>query len=599
MARPLNMPQTGIYGQLPSQQASNMMAQQQLLLQHRDVEYFYVYVAESDYFNVGYWIALEPDKTLSLENLRGYYSTCFGIKYKFVNAKNKVETKYIRYHNGYFRFPAGLDMNNTRFVAYYYNDVDDVNAFMEMAEASDNVAGMVPTLELRNPPVPENNDSTFLGRTVNNFDMANVLQRGAQSTPKVVPAKATLLENVSSTSDVILNEKTIEVISVRDSDSLLQRPPPPPGPPHNHATTPKTVVDVADKPKPSVSGIKAKLGPSVSSTSDLGNTKGVKRDPGIKHARITIDDSSGFRRENRSVMVRVDATPVNRNMLNRYQRTREQPQDVNEKTPLKITLKRRGRHIQRDAKILKIEDEKGRTTALLTKRKWAGTAAATETHKRRFETDDGLNAERYDKRRKYEAQSQQLYHQPAIFEHYRRQTETLNILLVGFRTNPPIIGETRSYFAEFGEVLNLQLYTMPNRQNATEYYALMKIRTREAVSLFADRHLYNGTAIYAIRLDGNRVPARVNCKICSYQGLNVAYLNYHMEGQFHQIQLQKRLDSYTGYMGDPYRDSYYRITAEILYVQLPNDAVQEMVPGIVGMAHYPSSNQHTERGRYF
>lgn len=80
------------------------------------VEYFYVYVAEAEFSTVGYWIQLEPDKSLSLEALRGYFQTCFGIKYKVVApASGNAEVRYIRYHNGYFRFPSGLDLNNTRF----------------------------------------------------------------------------------------------------------------------------------------------------------------------------------------------------------------------------------------------------------------------------------------------------------------------------------------------------------------------------------------------------------------------------------------------------------------------------------------------------
>lgn len=215
--------------------------QQQQQLHHRaEVEYFYVYVAESELSNIGNWILLEPDKTLSLKNLREYYSTCFGIKHKLLNAKNEMEVRYIRYHNGYFRFPPGLDLNNTRFVAYYYSDLDDIRAFMEMAEANDKdqarVGMPVTTLATSQPPPqPEGyNDTTLMGRT-SVFEMDSILRSGAQSTPVKgsISRQMPTTENVSSTSDVILNEPPVEVISVQDSQDTLRLslPPPPPGPP--------------------------------------------------------------------------------------------------------------------------------------------------------------------------------------------------------------------------------------------------------------------------------------------------------------------------------------------------------------------------------
>ncbi|XP_058451294.1 uncharacterized protein LOC131430381 [Malaya genurostris] len=603
MARQMNVHQDGIYGHLPAQQVSNVIAQQQLLLQHREVEYFYVYVAESECFNAGYWIALEPDKTLSLESLRSYYSTCFGIKYKIVNAKNQMETKYVRYHNGYFRFPPGLDMNNMRFVAYYYNDTDDVNAFMEMTETNVNGSATVAALA--------RNDSSFLCRTMSNFEMESILQRGAQSTPK---AKATLeriahsSENVSSTSDVIVKEKTIEIVSVHDSQSILQKP----------STAPKTVLETVDSSKTIVTGIKSKLGPSVSSTSDMDNMECVRKIPRIKYEQVSIDDSNESEQKHRSVMVKVKAASQSKNMLNRYQQTRFQSQGgmVNKRTPLKITLRKSGRHTERDAKILKIEDEKGRTTALLTKRKWAGKTIAIGTQKRRIDSVEDPTTQRFVKRRKYEIpQYGEFCNQPAeqrvstIYKQCGGPPQVLNILLVGFKTNAPIIHKTTSYFSDFGIVLNLQLYIVTNRYDISEYYALMKIRTSDAVSLFADRHLYNGTTIYAIRMDDQRLPTRVKCKICAYEGINIAYLNYHMEGHCHQFRLQKQLESFAGCMADVYHDSYYRITDEQLYVEFPNSVVDEIIrkdymkqmrnKGILGVSLYPPSNQQTERGRYF
>ncbi|XP_055550738.1 uncharacterized protein LOC129733148 [Wyeomyia smithii] len=573
MPHPTSTQSDGIFGQLPSQQASSIMAQQKLLLQHRDVEYFYAYVAEAEFSSVGHWITLEPDKTLSLENLRGYYTTCFGIKYKKVVSDTQVENCYVRYQNGFFRFPAGLDMNNTRFIAYYYNDVNDVNAFMALADADDRGPGTVPTMDFEKT---QKNDSTFLHRTMNNFDMANVLQCGAQSTPKSARAPAaiaSLIENVSSTSDVIFNEKTIEVISVHDSQSIVTQKPPPPLCSPQYATT-STAVN------PGPFGIKAKLGPSVSSTSDLEcQGKQFKHYTRVKQEPISIDDSSLCQNDQKPVMVKVVTAPKSKNMLNRYQANRAQkPLNINEKTPLKITVKRQGRQTLRDTKIIKIEDEKGRTTALLTRRKCLGNSMAPrETNKRRYESDEDFQAQTVQKRRKFNLQPQQ-FHQPveptAIYDDYYR---TLNILLVGFRTSPPVIHETTTYFSEFGVVTNLQLYTLENRNSIPELYAFMKIRTDNAVSLFADRHLYNGSVIYAIRVDGTRLPSRVSCKTCDYQGLNVAYLNYHIEGVAHQTRLQKRLKSLAGTAGNVYRDSYYRITYDELYVQYPNDAVQEIV----------------------
>lgn len=560
-------------------------------------EYYYVYVAESEFSNVGYWILLEPDKTLSLVALRNYFATCFGIKYKFVNAGNEVETRYIRYHNGFFRFPAGLDMNNTRFVAYYYNDKDDVNAFMEMAEANDDGTGTLPVLEFKDTPaggqlqvqqqqVPTHNDSTFLGRTAM-FDMDKVLSHGAQSTPnKVLPGGY-----VSSTSDVILQEKTLEVITVHDSQSMLMLqntlPPPPPGPPQHQAPA-KLQQQQQQQPMevpPVVTGVKAKLGPSVSSTSDVlkaGNR--IRRSTTPRSSKRPRDnDSSGFQREKSSVMVKPEVVPKGKNMLDRYQQRRPPPEDVTEKTPLKITLKTRGHQTERNAKILKIEDEKGRTTALLTKRKWGGKPAPSNqtNKKRRYEPEERYEPEpRYDKRRRYDTNNNQYYHQPQeartspIYDDYYR---TLNVLLVGFNTTAPAVQETSDYFTEFGIVQNLHLYTLENRHNAPEYYAFMTIRTDDAVSLFSDRHLYNGTAIYAIRVDGDRLPSRVSCKICGYQGINVGYLHYHLEGYPHQTQLQKRLDSLAGTVPNVFRDSYYRLTYDEVYVQFPNDAIQELV----------------------
>lgn len=556
------------------------------------VEYFYVYVAESEFLNTGNWILLEPDKSLSLVSLRGYYATCFGIKYKFINAGNVVETRYIRYHNGYFRFPAGLDMNNTRFVAYYYNDKDDVNAFMEMAEANDDGTGTLPALEFKDhQPVQQqlqqvHNDSTFLGRTAMNFEMEKVLVHGAQSTPnKSMPGGY-----VSSTSDVILQEKTMEVISVHDSRSMVVTnppPPPPPGPPQHQAPKMQQPKEVPIVPAPPVlTGVKAKLGPSVSSTSDV--VKGGHRTArgGPRNKRDNYDnDSSGFQREKSSVMIKPEVVPKSKNMLNRYQQRRAPPEDVSEKTPLKITLNTRGNHTERNAKILKIEDEKGRTTALLTKRKWGGkpAAPARNNNKRRYEPEpeEPYETGQYEKRRRYETtHNQQYYHHqqeartsPVYDDYYR----TLNVLLVGFNTTAPDIHETTTYFSEFGTVQDLHLYSLDNRHNHAEFYAFMTIRTDNAVSLFSDRHLYNGTVIYAIRVDGDRLPSRLTCKVCGYQGINVGYLHYHLEGFPHQSQLQKRLDALAVTVPNVYRDSYYRTSRDEVYVQYPNDAIQELV----------------------
>lgn len=625
-----NLHPGGVYAQLQSQQASALMAQQQLLQQHREVEYFYVYVSESEISKVGHWIVLEPDKTLSLENLRHHYATCFGIKYKCLNVRNEIETRYIRYHNGFFRFPPGLDLNNTRFVAYYFTDAEDVQAFMDMAEANDNGVGTVPVLEFKTRLIPESNNSTILGQTATNFDMEQILLRGAQSTPKSDPNKLSALENVSSTSDVILNEPTVEVISVHNSQSAIQRlPPPPPGPPTSQTPTPVKEINNPPIAVPGPSGVKVKqLGPSVSSTSDVEPEKNMSSEKN-KHKPITFNDSSGFRREHSSVMVKVNVAPKAKNMLHRYQSTRPRPQNVNEKTPLKITLKRRpkqeevtdraplkitletrGRQTQRDMKILKIEDEKGRTTALLTKKKWAG-KSNVEGQKRRSEPDEEFGPERY-KRRRYETHQQQYYHQteskPVYDEYYYR---TLNVLLVGFHTNAPVIHETTTYFSEFGVVTNLQLYTMDNRHNLPEYYAYMKIRTDDAISLFSDRHLYNGTIIYAVRVDGTSLPSRLSCKVCGYQGINVGYLHYHFEGQYHQFHLQKRLESLSGTVANVYRDSYYRITYDELYVQYPNNTIQELVrndywkrprnPSTYSSAVVAPTNRYynNERERYY
>nr|XP_019557318.2 uncharacterized protein LOC109426317 [Aedes albopictus] len=548
---------------------------QQVLPPRGEVEYFYVYVAESELSNVGNWILLEPDKTLSLKNLRDYYSTCFGIKHKIVNAKNEIEVRYIRYHNGYFRFPPGLDLNNTRFVAYYYTDVEDTKAFMEMAEANDQNQARVPvtTFAAPQPPPDVNNDSTLTGRpNASAFDMDSILRSGAQSTPvkgssnRQMPAA----ENVSSTSDVILNEPTVEVITVQDSQDTFRRslPLPPTGPP-------KPVVNEnPSKPteqKPS--GIRAKLGPSVSSTSEEKQTRTERP----RHERITINDSSGFRRDRSSVMVRVNTAPKSKNMLDRYQQSRPAPEDVAMKTPLKVTLKQRGRQVQPNKKILKIEDSKGRTTALLTKKKWSAKPEVPQ-QKRRSDPDDEPDYQRqYQKRRRYDNQyqnHQQIDKKPFSSQDHR----ILNVLLVGFHELAPVVHETTNYFSEFGTVTNFQLYTQENRYNVPEYYAYMEIRAADPVSLFSDRHIYNGTIIYAIRVDGARLPPRLSCRVCGYYGLNLAYLAYHVEGQFHQQTLTKRLQSQADTHGQHvYLDSYYRITYDELYVQYPTNPVQEMV----------------------
>lgn len=423
------------------------------------------------------------------------------------------------------------------------------------------------------------------------FEMDKVLSCGAQSTPnKALPGGY-----VSSTSDVILQEKTLEVITVHDSQSMVMMqntlPPPPPGPPQ-HQTSAK-VQQQQQQPKeipPVVTGVKAKLGPSVSSTSDVvkaGNR--INRNTAPRSTKRARDnDSSGFQREKSSVMVKPEVVPKSKNMLSRYQQRRPPPEDVSEKAPLKITLKTRGHQTERNAKILKIEDEKGRTTALLTKRKWGGKPApSNQTNKRRYEPEPEERYEpeqRYDKRRRYDTNNnnnhKQYYHQPQdprnspIYEDYYR---TLNVLLVGFNTTAPAVQETSDYFSEFGIVQNLHLYTLENRHNTPEYYAFMTIRTDDAVSLFSDRHLYNGTVIYAIRVDGDRLPSRVSCKVCGYQGINVGYLHYHLEGYPHQTQLQKRLDSLAGTVPNVFRDSYYRTSYDEVYVQFPNDAIQELV----------------------
>ncbi|XP_065095374.1 uncharacterized protein LOC135717305 [Ochlerotatus camptorhynchus] len=548
-----------------------MSAPQQQQQPPSKVEYFYVYVAESEFSTVGYWIQLEPDKSLSLESLRGYFSTCFGIKHKIVNACNGIEVRYIRYHNGYFRFPPGLDLNNTRFVAYYYSDVDDIRSFMDMVDSNDDVgdAGEMPTLTLKTPELPSegsnNDDSTLLGRTMDIFLMDSVLRRGAQSTPVKGSSNGQMppvRENVSSTSDVILNEPPVEMITINDTKSTLQCPfPPPPGPPKdNPMLSPSTS-----------SGIRAKLGPNVSSTSD------EKRNNAIKHERITINDSSGFQRERSSVMVTVNTAPQSRNMLDRYQHTRPSPQNVYTKTPLKVTFKGRGRQVQRNKKILKIEDYKGRTTALLTKKKWTETAEP-RGQKRRSESGDELE-ERYEKRRRYENQYHN-YQKPETkpLPAYGNDLLEINVLLVGFHNQRPIDHETIKYFSDFGIVTNLQVSPQENRHSATEYYAFMKIRTNDALSLFSDRHLYNRTIIYAIRVDGTRPPLKLTCKLCGYYGLNVGYLHYHLEGQCHQHHLTKRLESRAAELGHKvYLDSYYRISSGELFVQYPANNVQEMV----------------------
>lgn len=545
-------------------------------------EYFYVYVAELEFSTVGYWMQLEPDKSLSLDSLRGYFPTCFGIKHKVANASNGFDVRYIRYHNGYFRFPPGMDLNNTRFVAYYYTDVDDIKAFMEMVESNDDDAGDVKemsTLALETPRLPSemgiNEDSTLLGRTMDIFHMDSILRRGAQSTPvkgssnrQMPPVR----ENVSSTSDVILNEPPVEVITIKDTQSTLQFsfPPPPPGPPNAPVVKENPV-----KPTPSTSsGIRAKLGPSVSSTSDEKWTNAEQ----VKHQRITINDSSGYKRERSSVMVAVKTIPKARNMLNRYQHTRPSPEDVNTKTPLKVTFKGRGRQVQRNRKILKIEDDRGRTTALLTKKKWTANPVEQRGQKRRSESGDELD-DRYEKRRRYENQYPN-YSKPETkpFRAYNNDHLEVNVLLVGFHNRRPIEHETVKYFSDFGIVTNIQVSSQENRHSPAEYYAFMKIRTNDALSVFSDRHIYNGTIIYAIRVDGTRPPLKLTCKLCGYYGLNVGYLHYHVEGQCHQHHLMKRLESRAVESGQKvYLDSYYRITFDELYVQYPANNVQDMV----------------------
>lgn len=563
----------------PSGSMAMMSQQPYIPTQHHrgDMEYFYAYVAESELSSVGHWILLEPDKTLSLKNLREFYSTCFGIKHKLVNANNETEVRYIRYHNGFFRFPPGLDLNNTRFVAFYYSDVGDIKAFMEMAEANDNVQSNrgIPVTEANVanlPPNFNNNDATLLGRS-GVFDMDTILLSGAQSTPvkgsssRQIPA----MENVSSTSDVILNEPPIEVITIHDSqDTLLHTlPPPPPGPP-------KAQIPVSENPiqpaASTASGIRAKLGPSVSSTSDEKQMKTERP----KHERITIDDSSGFHRDRSSVMVKVSTAPKSKYMLGRYQQSRPPPEYVDLKTPLKVTLKSRGRQIQ-PKKFLKIEDARGRTTALLTKKKWSENYKPNN-YKRRSDPDDEID-DRYQKRRRYDNQYHN-YQQPEIKydSSYGYDDSVLHVLLVGFREQAPVVHETTSYFSEFGTVTNFQLYTHESRGNASEYYAYMEIRAQDLVSLFSDRHIYNGTIIYAIRVDNARLPSRLTCRTCGYYGLNLAYLAYHVEGQYHQQNLRKRLESHAaGHGQHVYLDSYYRITHDELYVQYPNNHIQEIV----------------------
>ncbi|XP_062561267.1 uncharacterized protein LOC134225320 [Armigeres subalbatus] len=557
-----------------------IMSQQQYLSAQQprtDVEYFYAYVAESELSNVGHWILLEPDKTLSLKNLREFYSTCFGIKHKVVNGSNDPEVRYIRYHNGYFRFPPGLDLNNTRFVAFYYNDVGDIKAFMEMAEANDTERSKR-TLPVASanacqlPPDCNNNDITLMGRT-SVFDMDSILRSGAQSTPVKGSSSRQIptMENVSSTSDVILNEPPIEVITIQDSQDTFRHtlPPPPSGPP-------KSLMPVNEHPvQPPAStatGIRAKLGPSVSSTSDEKQIKNERP----KHERITINDSSGFQRGRSSVMVKVNVAAKSKNMFDRYQQSRPPPENVNAKTPLKVTLKNRGRQIQ-PKKFMKIEDARGRTTALLTKKKWSENPK-NNNYKRRSDPDEAVD-DRLQKRRRYDNQYNN-YQQPETKHNpsYGLDNRGLHVLLVGFHDQAPVVHETTNYFSEFGTVTNFQLYTHANRWSVSEYYAYMEIRANDAVSLFSDRHIYNGAIIYAIRVDGARLPPRLTCRTCGYYGLNLAYLAYHVEGQYHQQNLRKRLEAQAADHGQHvFLDSYYRITQDELYVQHPTDHVQEIV----------------------
>ncbi|XP_055635320.1 uncharacterized protein LOC129775089 [Toxorhynchites rutilus septentrionalis] len=576
-----------------------MMAQQQLLQHYQELEYFYVYVAESEYSEIGYWILLEPDKTLSLKSLRGYYATCFGMKYKCINPMNEVETKYVRYRNGFYRFPAGIDMNNTRFIAYYYSDVDDVKGFMALIEANDEGNATVPALDVRGCNL-ESNESA-LGRTFMNFDMENVLKRGAQSTPKSFSRKMPTLENVSSTSDVILNEPTIECITVPDSSSIIRNPPlPPPGPPYSKSYM-KNNSPITLMPVGSSTSAKCKSGPNVSSTSNLENENNEKCIRN-KQNRINADETREFPpSKQNSIRVKAESMSRSKNILNKYQQMHSKPFNVDQKTPLKITLESRGR--QENRKILKIEDNKGRTTALLTKKNWPGKIG---TAKRRLDRIDEYETERIDKRRRYNTVQAQNYRQtepkvlPSRNDHYR----TMNVLLVGFHGTAPFVDETTVYFREFGDVMDFQLYTTDNRRDPPVHYAFMKICTNDAVALLSDRHLYNESVIYAIRVDESRLPSRLTCTVCGYQGLNVGHLHYHLEGQCHQSYLQKLVET----IGKVYRQSYYRISYDKFYVQHP-DVAHEAVrheywrrsrnSSIYSPAVFAPVNRHykTERGR--
>lgn len=454
----------------------------------KKVEYFYVYVAELECSSRGYWIQLEPDKTLRLERLRGYFPTCFGIKYKLVNTSNEFEFRYIRYYNGHFLFPPALDFNNTRFVAYYYNDLEDIKAFMDMLDSNDDVENVeeMPTMTLQTSQLPSDG---------NNSGDSTALQLSLPA-PPVTPANLAMVR-----------EKT--------------------------------------------SNIKSILEPGASDE----NIKYIGR---VKRERITIKDSSGYKRERSSVLVAVKTIPKSRNMLDRYQKTRPSPKHVHTKTPLTVTFKGHGRQVHRN-KILKIEDRKGRTTALITKKKW---------------TED----DEFEERSHYEDRYQNyLMPEKKPFIAFENDLE-VNVLLVGFFNQRPIEHETMKYFSDFGVVANIQVLAQENRYSATEYYAFMKIRTNDVISVFSDRHLYNGTIIYAIRVDGPRAPLKLTCNLCGYYGLNVGFLHYHVEGQCHQHNLQKRLESRSTDLGHKvFLDSYYRISSDELCVQYPENNVQDMV----------------------
>lgn len=570
-----NTKAVSVYSRLLPKRAAVLTAQQELLHQHRESEYYYVYVSESEVSNIGHWIVLEPDKTLSLQNLRSHYATCFGIKYRVCSANNNVETKYIPYHNGFYRFPPGLDLNKIRFIAYYYTDSADVQAFMDMTEKVSEYGNTTIPLLLKNNETQ--NDSTLLGQTALNFEMEAVLLKGAQSTPKNGPDYRPM-ENVSSTSDVILNEVPPEIITV--DESVAEVPfPPPPAPPQPTQPPSNTNENELNSVKP---------GPSVSSTSDIKRERNSESGKRSQRKKGITDDSNELQNQRSTVTVKCSAPTKNR----RYQSARSCPVPVGKKTPVKMSMKSRGkqdseripfkitvgargRQGRNDSKILRIEDERGRTTALLTKKKWAGFAPEDGGSKRRSE-DECREIDRY-KRRRHE--THRPYYQERIPTklHDDFYARSFYVLLVGFQSRFPSTHEVTRYFSEFGIVENLELYTMESRSYPTEYYGFMKITSSDVMSLFSSRHLYNGTAIYAIRIDGNRLPSRISCKVCGHQGLNVSYVHYHLEGQYHQFHLQKRLDSLAANTANVYDQSYYRITYDEIYVQYPSEAVQDLI----------------------